>query len=491
MKNMFSKIEEKHTPVMAPSWLWKKKLLRFSIALLLVGAFSFYLWPQVGPLPVETTDVIHNITITSDVKCEPDFDLLRRLDIHKLAQYERREMIAASAAETNLPTRQRLDIPLMQQQQQHISNSHGQTLDSQSQDDCYITPPITVPVPPRPANVDASHIDFGVATTLGRLNDSLDAFAHWAGYTRTRIFALIEPAKGVEEVRAKADSLGINLLVTESGEEYQTRYFSLVAHLAKNMRSQTRWACVIDDDTFFPSITALVDALARYDDRKPQYIGGVSESLPQIGLFGLMGFGGAGVFLSRPLVTEMSDPEVIKACQEMPHTGDRRISMCIYQYTETRLTVDYRLHQLDMRGDVSGFFEAGREPPLSVHHWKSWFQADMAQLTTITNLCGDSCFLRQWQFADGWLLTNGFSIVKYSTEHDLNDRTMEVSWGGDHGAVDESYLHTLGPLRPKDTGKISYLLEDSLFNGEQVRQWFVHRDSEKGDRILELIWKNA
>jgi hypothetical protein len=319
----------------------------------------------------------------------------------------------------------------------------------------------------------------------------LDAFSHWAGYTRTRIFALVEPDERVEEVQAKADSLGINLFVTQSEEEYQTRYFSLVAHLAKNMRPRTRWACVIDDDTFFPSMAALVEALAEYDDTKPMYIGGVSESVSQIGIFGLMGFGGAGVFLSRPLVLQLSNHDVFEACQAMPHTGDRRISLCIYQHTETKLTVDHRLRQLDMRGDVSGFFESGREPALSVHHWKSWFQADMAKLSVITNLCGDKCFLRQWQFSDGWTLTNGFSIVKYSTEVDLDDRTMEVSWVGDNGAVDESFMHALGPLRPKDMDKFSYILEDSVFLGSQVRQWYVHRDAEKGDQIIELLWKMA
>ncbi|GAQ08172.1 hypothetical protein ALT_5493 [Aspergillus lentulus] len=485
---MLSKFEEKPRPAMGASWMWKRRVLRFSVALLLVAGFTYELWPRVEYMPEEPPTIIQNITVTSGVKCEPDFDVLRRLDVRKLSQYERREMIVARSSEPELPIRQRLNIPFLQQQS---SSDEARRLGLPSQDDCYVKSPVTVEVPPSPANVDASHIDFGVATTLERLNDSLDAFTHWAGYTRTRIFALIEPDERVEEVQAKADSLGINLFVTQSEEEYQTRYFSLVAHLAKNMRPRTRWACVIDDDTFFPSMAALVNALAEYDDTKPMYIGGVSESVSQIGIFGLMGFGGAGVFLSRPLVQQLSNHDVFEACQAMPHTGDRRISLCIYQHTDTKLTVDNRLRQLDMRGDVSGFFEAGREPPLSVHHWKSWFQADMAKLSVIANLCGDKCFLRQWQFSDGWTLTNGFSIAKYSTEIDLDDKTMEVSWVGDNGAVDESYLHALGPLRPKDMGKFSYILEDSVFLGNQVRQWYVHRDAEKGDQIIELIWKMA
>jgi hypothetical protein len=484
---MLSKLEEKPRPAMGATWMWKRRVLRFSVALLLVAGFSYELWPRVEYIREEPSTVIQNITITSGVKCEPDFDILRRLDVYKLSQYERREMIVARS-ESDLPIRQRLNIPLLQEQS---SSDEARGLDLPSQDDCYMKPPVRVQVPPSPGNVDASHIDFGVATTLERLNESLDAFTHWAGYTNTRIFALIEPDERVEEVQAKADSLGINLFVTQSEEEYQTRYFSLVAHLAKNMRPRTRWACVIDDDTFFLSMAALVDALAEYDDTKPMYIGGVSESVSQIGIFGMMGFGGAGVFLSRPLVQELSNHDVFEACQAMPHTGDRRISLCIYQHTNTKLTVDHRLRQLDMRGDLSGFFEAGRELPLSVHHWKSWFQADMAQLSTITNLCGDKCFLRQWQFSDGWTLTNGFSIAKYSTEIDVDDKTMEVSWVGDNGAVYESFMHALGPLRPKDMDKFSYILEDSAFFGNQVRQWYIHRDAENGDQIIELIWKTA
>ncbi|GIK03333.1 hypothetical protein Aspvir_007402 [Aspergillus viridinutans] len=482
---MLSKLKDKPRPAIGASWMRKRRVLRFYVALLLVAGFTYKLWPRIEYIPEEPPTVIQNIPIASSgVKCEPDLDVLRRLEVRKLSLYERREMIVARSSESNLPIRQRLNIPLLQQQS---SSDEARKLGLPSQDDCYIKPPVTVQVPPSPANVDASHIDFGVATTLERLNDSLDAFTHWAGYTRTRIFALIEPDERVEEVQAKADSLGINLFVTQSEEEYLTRYFLLVAHLAKNMRPWTRWACIIDDDTFFLSMAALVDALAEYDHTKPMYIGGVSESVSQIGFFGLLGYGGAGVFLSRPLVQQLSNHDVFEACQAMPHTGDRRIALCIYQHTDTKLTVDYRLHQLDMRGDVSGFFECGREPPLSVHHWKSWFQADMAKLSVITNLCGDKCLLRQWQFSDGWTLTNGFSIAKYSTEIDVDDKTMELSWVGNK----ESFMHALGPLRPKDMGKFSYILEDSVFFGNQVRQWYVHRDAKNGDQIIELIWKTA
>lgn len=473
---------------MGGSWAGKR-LIRFGVAFLLVGAFTLFLWPPFPPSHIQAQTPSANISIASGIHCELDLGVLERLKVNKLGSYLRREVNAVTlAANQEVPMKQRLDTPLMDRK---MLDPNEQLTQEQSPADCSIPHPLTVQVPLPPKTADASHIDFGVATRADRLNDSLDQFAHWAGYTRTRIFALVEPDKRVPEVQAKADSLGINLYITESDEEYQSRYFSLVRHLASHVRDQTRWSVVIDDDTFFMSMSSLVQALEKHDHTQMVYLGGISESVPQIGAFGIMAFGGAGVFLSRPLAVELSKPEIFEECQNMEFTGDRRISLCIYQYTPAKLTIDHRLRQLDMMGDVTGFFETGREPPLSVHHWKSWFHADMPKVASISELCGDTCLLRQWWFADGWLLTNGFSAVKYSTDVDPFDKTMELTWESHNGAVHESYLHELGPLRPKDWNKISYLLEDAVVEEDQVRQFYIHRGGKDGDEILELVWRNA
>lgn len=473
---------------MGGSWAGKR-LIRFGVAFLLVGAFTLFLWPPFPPSHIQAQTPSANISIASGIHCELDLGVLERLKVNKLGSYLRREVNAVTlAANQEVPMKQLLDTPLMDRK---MLDPDEQLMQEQSQADCSIPHPLTVQVPLPPKSVDASHIDFGVATRADRLNDSLDQFAHWAGYTHTRIFALVEPDKHVPEVQAKADSLGINLYITESDEEYQSRYFSLVRHLASHVRDQTRWSVVIDDDTFFMSMSTLVQALEKHDHTQMIYLGGISESIPQIGAFGIMAFGGAGVFLSRPLAVELSKPEIFEQCQNMEFTGDRRISLCIYQYTPAKLTIDHRLRQLDMMGDVTGFFETGREPPLSVHHWKSWFHADMPKVASISELCGDTCLLRQWWFTDGWLLTNGFSVVKYSTDVDPFDKTMELTWESHNGAVHESYLHELGPLRPKDWNKISYLLEDAVVEDDQVRQFYIHRGGKDGDEILELVWRNA
>ncbi|KAL5343688.1 hypothetical protein BJX70DRAFT_393745 [Aspergillus crustosus] len=489
---MSTKFSLRDKSPMNSSRVWKKKLPRFIAAACLVGTFLVFFGPHSShhaqnPEAIQATSETpaENITVTAHVGCEPDLDILERLGVKKVSQYVRREVVPVETS-SHLPLIQSLEIPLFDQRS---TGKKATVASGLLQDDCSIPSQLSLEVPRLSGHVDASHFDFGVATRVDRLSESLDAFAHWAGHTRTRIFALVEPDDRVPEVLAKAEQLGVNLVVTQTDEEYQTRYFSLISHLAKNAREETRWSCIIDDDTFFPSMAALVEAFEKYDHTQPMYIGGVSESVSQIGLFGLMGFGGAGVFLSRPLVEQLSKPEVTDACHQMVYTGDRRISLCVYQYSSAYLTIDHRLRQLDFRGDATGFFEAPRPPPLSVHHWKSWFNADMAKLSKVSEICGDSCLLQKWRFSDGWVLTNGFSISKHSQALSPEDYSMELTWDGDHNANREAFMHELGPLREKDDGKVSYLLVDSVIENDRVRQWYIHRDTTKGDQIMELIWR--
>lgn len=480
-------LQNREGPIPA-SWAWKK-IMRFAIIIVAVMGFAALLWPS-SPPRFNAMHAYSNVTISSNVECDLDLEMLHRLDVRKLVAYTRREMVLDFTADP-LPIRQSVKQPLLDTK---WKPSASESEPGHSQDGCTVRAPMQVQVVQPPKMAVAPHIDFGVATSIGRLNDSLDQFAHWAGYTRTRIFALIEPddtkeatKAGVAYVKDKAETLGINLFITISEDDYLHRYFALIALLEQHMREQTQWACIIDDDTFFPSMSALVDALAKYDHTKSMYIGGLSEGTPQIAVFGIIAFGGAGVFLSRPLLSDLAT--VYDECEQMTYTGDRRIANCIYQYTTTRMTVDHRLHQLDLMKDASGFFESGRELPLSVHHWKSWFNADMPKLSVISELCGDTCLLRQWQFSDGYLLTNGFSVVKYGFPPEPGDLSMEMTWEPHNGATEESYLHELGPLRRKDEMKESYLLEDAKIeeNG-RVTQWYIKRDAILGDEILELIW---
>jgi hypothetical protein len=88
------------------------------------------------------------------------------------------------------------------------------------------------------------------------------------------------------------------------------------------------------------------------------------------------------------------------------------VARCIYDHTTTKLKWERGLYQLDPRGDTSGFYESGRPLPLSLHHWKSWFHADMVSLGKVAVICGEACLLRCWHLSDDWYLVNGVSVVK-------------------------------------------------------------------------------
>ncbi|KAJ5217025.1 hypothetical protein N7468_010033 [Penicillium chermesinum] len=474
------------------SWAWKK-LLRFAVIFVAITGFTIFFWPEAVPQKSPVHAANTNITVFDSVTCSPEISLLQRLDIKRLAQYTRRDVIVDINPDNtpdDLPMTQLLDEPLFTPERvvRDPKDPSSSPLDG-----CQIPTPLVVRMPKPPPRANASHIDFGVATSISRLNESLDAFAHWAAYTDTRIFALLEPAeedtqKGMDYLFAKARALGVELLIEISEDDYLRRYFALIPWLEANLRAETQWACIIDDDTFFPSMHNLVAALDAYDHTKPMYIGSLSEALPQIGTFGLIAFGGAGVFLSRPLLSEITN--VYDECERTDYTGDRRIANCVYMYTSTRLTVDHRLHQLDLMPDASGFFESGRELPLSVHHWKSWFKADMPKISMVSDVCGDSCLLRRFHFSDNWILTTGFSVVQYSYPYDVKDLTMEMTWEENNGAKVEQYLHELGPLRLKDEMKKSYALEDAkIEESGVVTQWLVKRDKSMGDEVLELTWR--
>lgn len=61
--------------------------------------------------------------------------------------------------------------------------------------------------------------------------------------------------------------------------------------LYKTRTPEAKWIAVIDDDTFFLSMSALVKMLTLYDEKEDQDIGGISEDWNTVNLYGMMAFG--------------------------------------------------------------------------------------------------------------------------------------------------------------------------------------------------------
>ncbi|KAF2459318.1 hypothetical protein BDY21DRAFT_413929 [Lineolata rhizophorae] len=420
------------------------------------------------------------------LQCSVNVAYLKSLGLDSNVEYARREIIAEF--EKAAPSSKSIDVSM--------PDFHGIDIHSQSNPHSDIELPeafcqsaVAIQFPEPQKRPDLSHIIFGVSTSVDRLEESLDQFAHWASHSNAKFVVLLHAEtaspEAISRVERKAAMFGIALMFEQSDASFPDRYYSLTRMVYQMRDETTKWCAMIDDDTFFPSIAVLVDYLSGYDTSQPHYIGGLSEDFNQVKAYGYMAYGGAGVFMTMPLLAQIDGN--FDSCYSLQRGGDTRIAHCVHQHTLTKLVVHPRLHQLDMNGDLSGFYESGRPQPLSIHHWKSWHHANMTALAQVASVCGDSCLLQRWRLNDGWFLTNGYSVMKPSGNLKEDDFTMEHTWN-ENGA----YLHSVEPLRPKDDAKVSYKLEAAVAEneGNLVRQFYVKR-SEGANRVLEIVWRQA
>lgn len=375
------------------------------------------------------------------------------------------------------------------------------------------------------APVDASHIMFGAATTLGRLEISLPFFERWLANTHARLFVVVTGSddkaplqKHMADLQSRMRGLGLAVTLVEPlnrKDGILERYFSLVKILYANRDEKTRWLGFIDDDTFITSMSALVTALDKHDHTQLRYLGALSEEWWTVILYGLIGMGGAGVFLSVPLV-EILDANHDECKKNSRMTfGDHKIYECIERYTKTPLTSLSGLHQIDIHGDRSGLFESGRQI-LTLHHWKEgywdehgegpdgirhgrWFPMD--QMSLVTDIC-DRCYLQRWQFGNDTILSNGYSIslypkgaLKSTKKKKLRLDKMENTWVTPMKVEDsfnKGWDHYVGPLRPPlklEEEKIPYRFLAGVKVDGGVRQYYRHlgKDGDM-DTVVELFW---
>jgi hypothetical protein len=256
----------------------------------------------------------------------------------------------------------------------------------------------------------------------------------------------------------------------------------------------------MDDDTFIPSLPYLISHFdMHYNANEEVMIAAISDNLNQIKNFGLIPYGGGGIFLSVPLAKSLLEPGVWNACLDTQRDqGDQIVNDCLNNFSKVRPTFDLGLNQMDVNGDVSGYFESGRRF-LTLHHWKTWFSVDIPAVANVSAACGDECILQRWQFDDNIVLSNGYSIQEYPhgiepaqgrPGVDLN--RVERTWG----AENFQWQHHIGPLRdpmPKEEKKQLRMVETMEMPGMGMRQVYVeHAEQKEGseamDRVVELLW---
>ncbi|KAL9133271.1 MAG: hypothetical protein Q9175_005550 [Cornicularia normoerica] len=453
--------------------------------------------------------------------CQGSFHWLNELDIPFPVKYARRDIVVRSNPKVQRDSITKIAEPLFGDLR---IVEPGKERNEPGFPNCL--EPLLLDVPAfADAPADASHIIFGAATTLGRLELSLPFFERWLAHTNARFFVVVtgpdDEAPNPEhmaELQSRMRDLGLAVTLVEPlnrEDGILERYFSLVKILYANRDENTRWLGIIDDDTFVTSMSALVSSLDKYDHTQLRYLGALSEEWWTVYLYGLIGMGGAGVFLSVPLA------EILNANHDECKTnsrmgfGDSKIYECIDRYTKTSLTSVPGLYQIDIHGDRSGVFESGRQI-LTLHHWKEgywdekgegpdgirhgrWFPMD--QMSLVTDVC-DRCYLQRWQFGTDTILSNGYSISLYpkatlstKKKERLRLDKMEYTWVTPmkvEGSFNKGWDHYLGPLRPPlklEEEKIPYRFLAAVKVDGGVRQYYRHLGMDGDmDTVIELFW---
>lgn len=359
---------------------------------------------------------------------------------------------------------------------------------------------LDVPISPK---VDTSIFSFGIATKIPRLQQALPQLQHWLPSSSAQLHVSIPPenwsslSSAYLELETSFRQADINLTLHASDLPFAKAYFSLIKVLYEARTTNTQWLVLIDDDTFVPSLPYLAHHLnTNYDASNEVMVAALSDNLEQIQTFGLMPFGGGGIFISVPLAASLTKPEVWDACLADPKTqGDQVVNDCLNDHSSIRPSFDHGLNQMDVRGDMSGYFESGR-PLLTIHHWKTWYHVDIPMAANVSKACGFECLFQRWTFTDNTVLSNGYSVVEYPHGFDgLPLEEVERTWEGEW----KMFIHHMSPLREPMGREVkrSARLVETVDVKEGIRQVYIERmeDGEDGkpregamDRVVEIVW---
>jgi hypothetical protein len=350
---------------------------------------------------------------------------------------------------------------------------------------------------PRSPKVDMSMFSFGMSTKIPRLRGTIPQIAHWLPNSGCQLHVIAPPHDDDLPLEREIRAMGIDLTITTAVAPFPKAYFLILKKLYETRTPNTKWLAMFDDDTFVPSLPYLVQHFNKlYNPEDERMIAAMSDNIGQIHTFGLLPFGGGGIFVSVPLAKRMTEEKVWERCMASPKSqGDQIVNDCLNDFSTVRPTFDMELHQMDINGDPSGYFESGRRL-LTIHHWKSWFSVNVPMVSNVSKACGDECVLQRWQFDGDIVLSNGYSINEYPggiEKGGVELQKVEKTWDGEMWR----YVHKIGPLRePVKAGvKRSLLLvEASVVEGTGVRQVYVERarfvDGQRVgiDRVVELLW---
>ncbi|CAL5424466.1 unnamed protein product [Camellia sinensis] len=215
-----------------------------------------------------------------------------------------------------------------------------------------------------PTNI--THLVFGISASSNTWNDKKHYVESWwlPNITRGSLFLDRPPTEHLPWPSAVDPPFKVS-----EGHDNGVRMARAVVEAFRAEKRGVRWYVMAEDDTVF-FVNNLVEVLGKYDHRKYYYVGMNSECIVANweGGFG-MGFGGGGYALSYPLVEALA--ENLDLCirrYEYGYGSGHVLQSCVADLGVS-LTLEKGFHQIDLRGDISGFLSSHPQSPiLSLHH---------------------------------------------------------------------------------------------------------------------------
>ncbi|GAA6040250.1 hypothetical protein JCM8097_009384 [Rhodosporidiobolus ruineniae] len=325
-----------------------------------------------------------------------------------------------------------------------------------------------------------------------------------------------EDPEDVQELRDLLEARGLPCGVRFGKyERYEVRVLSMIKEMkdyASDTGKSIDWFVFGDDDTFWLDMRTLRRVLSKYDPGEEWFVGATTEAQRQLEQFGRMAFGGAGMLVSRTLMSNLYArwDECHDRYKDV-FGGDEMLSRCAALVTgrtkQTITTEERGMHQFDIPGDCTGVFQSGI-PIVSMHHfmasgWVHLFgygslHPELGQILRVRDaaafLGGDNAFSRH-VFGDGkWLLVHGYSLTYHQEKLKKEDMAlMEHTWyeGYPLSFEDRRHIqerHDPDGLPAKQTFYIEVLTPNTaLFTYLQADSWDEHMPATERVRI-QILW---
>lgn len=267
------------------------------------------------------------------------------LDLTPEILYSRRCIVAVPSTKAKRDQVAHIAEPLIKNPIKLQLVHPGAELGEESLPECT---PLKLSTPePHAAGETFPHLIFGMATTFVRLQESLESIEHWAAGADCKLYVMVEdytarPAEVLElQLLYRNRGIQANFIAPLSDATSTSQnHFLVLTRMVKAREPETKWFGLLDDDTFFPHLKPLSDALGRLDHTVDMYVGALSEDFGSVRNFGIMAYGGAGAYLSVHLAEKLGALDQAIAClDEAPENlGDILLRNCVYHHSRAKLT---------------------------------------------------------------------------------------------------------------------------------------------------------